>query len=571
MRPCLDRLTRQILPLLFIGTPVCLAADQPVLNELNTVIEEPLVNLPEVEDTSPFRSVSRPRTIAPSGETDELISLVEEAIDSTRRRLLDTDINSPWQIMHGMLALRHQFEIRMDGEISSGLDWISSGPTYEGESWFEKTPYGGRAHPYSRPWAFEGHANQFLAILSMSALPLDHQFQTSEGPITIADMVRHAQKTISSKDEPTWTLWSLSRYLPPDATWRNTQGESWSIERLVSIQTAKPLKGTACGGTHGMFALAHARNVYLRSGKPLRGVWLEAEYKIRRQINTARVQQNSNGMLSSNYFRGREYKRDFNKRMASAGHLLEFLMISLPQDELQQRWVRRAIRATAQDLLRNRKAEVRCSPLYHAVNALNIYLDRVKPQQPTQIAENADDDSDLKPVDDRTSTALKSVPATRISDGKPLMAEADSSAAETADAVNAKEQAGPAEETAEATEPLITAAAPKTSVTDVEAAATPEGETDETAPLIVPAPKADDETNESSDAETAASAEAETVAETTPPEAAQADAAATANAKPSPEAPLESQPAEADSSDEDDAAVEESDESEPASESESTE
>jgi len=236
-------------------------------------------------------------------------------------------------------------------------------------------------------------------------------------------MVEHAQKTISTKDEPTWTLWALSRYLPSDATWRNTSGENWSIERLVSIQTAKPLKGTACGGTHGLFALAHARNVYLRTGKPLRGVWLEAEYKIRKHINTARVQQNSNGMLSSNYFRGREYKQDFNKRMASAGHILEFLMIALPQDELQQAWVRRAIHTVAQDLIQNRKAEVRCSPLYHAVNGLNIYLDRVKINQPAEIASNDDTAGQLKPVDEKTARSLKSIPVTRISNPKTVMTE----------------------------------------------------------------------------------------------------------------------------------------------------
>ena len=423
MRPLLDCVTRQILPSFFFCFSICVGADSPVLNELNSVLEEPLINLPEVGSASPFRSASRHRNLVPSAEQDKLIEVVEDAVGSARRRLLATDINTPWQIMHGLLALRHDFQVKQNGEIISGLDWVSSGPMYEGEPWFERTQYGGRAHPYSRPWAFEGHANQFLAVLSMSGLPLSHQFQTPRGPITIADMVEHAQKTVSTRDEPTWTLWALSRYLPADATWRNTSGETWSIERLVSIQTAKPLKGSACGGSHGLFALAHARNVYLRTGTPLRGVWLEAEYKIRKHINTARVQQNSNGMLSSNYFRGREYKQDFNKRMASAGHILEFLMLALPQDELQQAWVRRAIYTAAQDLIQNRKAEVRCSPLYHAVNGLNIYLDRVKTNQPAQIAGNDGTDGQLKPVDDKTASGLKSVPVTRISKAKPVMTD----------------------------------------------------------------------------------------------------------------------------------------------------
>lgn len=520
MRPRLDRLTRQILPLIIFGTPVCFAGDQPVLNELNTVHEEPLINLPEVDAPSPFRSISKPRSVRPSGKQNDLTELVREAVDSTRRRLLSTDINSPWQIMHGLLALRRDFEIRHDGEITSGLDWVSAGPRYENEPWFEKTPYGGRAHPYSRPWAFEGHANQFLAVLSMSALPLDHQFQTPTGPITIADMIRHAQKTINSKDEPTWTLWSLSRYLPPDAAWRNTAGENWSIERLVSIQTAKPLKGSACGGTHGMFALAHARNVYLRSGKPLRGVWLEAEYKIRRQINTARAQQNSNGMLSSNYFRGREYKRDFNKRMASAGHLLEFLMISLPQDELEMPWVQRAIRATAQDLLNNRKAEVRCSPLYHAVNALNIYLDRVETQAPAQLADT-DEDTQLKPVDDRATTGLKSIPAASISDSQPVMTEARPSAAKKA---TVAEPIGVVENTeAAATAESDTAA----TESEGEPLQAKDGNGPTLAPLILPAQPTDssEATEPTKDSKSAAAASSESASETETEENADTDTA----------------------------------------------
>lgn len=422
--PDTDRL-RRFLPLLVFCLPAAVGDETPVPNELNSAVEEPLIYLPEDGADSPFRSISRPRPITSISDDAALIKLAEDAVDSTKRRLLTVETNSPWQIMHGLLALRREFQLKKGDEVISGLDWVSSGPSYEGEAWFERTPHGGRAHPYSRPWAFEGHANQFLAILSMSALPVDHQFQTPTGPITIADMVEHAQKVVSTKDEPTWTLWALSRYLPSDAAWTNVQGEPWSIERLMAIQTAKPLKGTACGGTHGLFAIAHARNVYLRSGHPLRGVWLDAEYKIRRHINIARVQQNSNGMLSSNFFRGRDYKQDFNKRMASAGHILEFLMIALPQDELKEPWVRRAIKATSEDLLRNRKAFVKCSPLYHAVNGLNIYLDRVRPASEAVALKG--EESELTSVDTEAATELKRVPGTNISETKVVMKEQASS------------------------------------------------------------------------------------------------------------------------------------------------
>ncbi|GAB5443296.1 MAG: hypothetical protein Fues2KO_36450 [Fuerstiella sp.] len=396
--------------------------EEPVLNELGTRDEEPRIALPEHRAQTPFTTVSQTRRKA---SQDPLVSLCQQAVDTTTRRMLSTDQHTPWQMMHALLGLREDFQLLHNGQPVSGLKWISEGQVFTNEHWFEKTQHGGRAHPYSVPYAFEGHANQFLAILSMCGLGLDEEFGTADGTITMRDMINHAQMTLSEKDEPTWTLWALSRYLPPTATWRNAQGELWSIERLVQIQTAKPMRGAPCGGTHGLFALAHARNVYLRQGKPLRGVWLMAERKIRQHIYTARMQQNSNGTLSSNFFRGRQYDRDFNKRMASAGHILEFLMIALPQKELNQRWVRRAIEATARDLLNNRKAFVKCSPLYHSVNALNIYLDRVNPRVPTE-----DPSEELAATTEPTRTAqrpqpadsttpgLKSVPATSISQSR---------------------------------------------------------------------------------------------------------------------------------------------------------
>ncbi len=362
-------------------------------NELNSPIDEPLVILDEHSSNAVMRAT--PQHIQQA--KDPLMKLVYETREAQRRRLLSTDEHTPWQIMHGMLALREEFLIRHNGQPVNCLEWIQAGPTFENESWFEKTQVRvltgrgsnnyemmtvGRGHPYNKPYAFEGHINQFVAILSMSGVPLESQFNTPQGPVSMHDMLTYAKMTVNEKEEVTWTLWALSRYLPSDAEWINAQGEKWSIERLVKIEVGKSLQGAPCGGTHGLFALAHARNVYLRSGKPLVGVWLEAEHKIRRYIQTARMQQNGNGTLSSNYFRGREYKQDFDKRMASSGHLLEFLMMALPSQELNAPWVRRAIEATSNDLMINRKSFVSCSPLYHATSALSIYLDRVTAAAP---------------------------------------------------------------------------------------------------------------------------------------------------------------------------------------------
>ena len=422
---------RQILPLLAAISIVSGSAglgEEPFSNELGAKSpkDEPQVILLE----SPQKVPIRPASGAVLESTDPLVKLVYETREITRQRLLNTTDHTPWQMMHGLLGLRQDFLINHNGQTINGLEWIQTGPMFRNEPWFQKTSHGGRAHPFNHPYWFEGHINQSLAILAMCNLPLETEFGTPQGPITMRDMLKNAQMTANAKEEVTWTLWALATYLPSDAEWINEKGERWSIERLVLLETGKQVGGptSPCGGTHGLFALARARNVYLKTGKPLRGVWALADEKIKRYIRTIQTQLNPDGSLSSNFYRGREYKKDFDKRMASMGHLLEFLMVALPQERLKEPWVRRAVETTANDLKNNRKAYVSCSPLYHATDALTIYLERVLPQQQAiaqqpQNTKAISNSQQVPAVSATTTTTSEAVPTTKTPDasGTPVV------------------------------------------------------------------------------------------------------------------------------------------------------
>lgn len=335
------------------------------------------LNLPAQTPKTSTPSVGS-QEAAETAQTDPLLVDVENAVRISSRRYLTGNVHTPWQIIHGVLALRNEFLIKVDDGKSSALKWMAQGQSYRGEPWFQVTEHGGRAHVYSEAYAFEGHPNQFLAILSVSDLPLDHKFEADGGVITIADMVKHAQAEVNAQEEITWTLWALSHYLPPDAQWTNRFGERWSVERLVRIQTDADVHDEACGGTHGMFALSRARNSYARHGAALRGVWMEADQKIQRYIAEARSYQNSDGSFSNAFFQGREYAGDFETRIASSGHTLEFLVEALPQQRLKEQWFRNGVAAMARDLIEHRRESVKCGPLYHAVSGLVIYRNRMR-------------------------------------------------------------------------------------------------------------------------------------------------------------------------------------------------
>lgn len=314
------------------------------------------------------------------GDIDPLLEQVEAAIDITTRRYLSGDVHTPWQIMHGLLALKKDYMIKVDGQKVSAMEWISQNPTYKGDHWFEKTEHGGRAHPYSTAFAFEGHANQFLAIMALAGLPDDHELQVADGgTITVADIINNSKMEINARDEPTWTLWALAHYLGPDARWRNKDGELWSVEQLVRNQSYADLNSAACGGSHGLFALSYARNAYLKKHDRLRGIWLEADQRIQQHIETARAYQNSDGSFSNTYFKGRSHSEEFEKRIASSGHTLEFLMTALSEKQLEQPWVRRGVESVATDLLTNSTTPAECGALYHALHGLIIYRDRIAP------------------------------------------------------------------------------------------------------------------------------------------------------------------------------------------------
>lgn len=317
-------------------------------------------------------------SVVGQAQQDELLQLVNSAIDITSRRYLSGDVHTPWQLMHGLLALRRDFTIKVDGEKVNGLQWLTDGRLHNGLPLVEHSPYGGRFHPFTEPYAFEGHPNQFLAILTMSDLSADFEFKTNvSGTVTIEDMLRNAQMEVNDREEITWTLWALSRYLPIDSQWTNKVGEPWSIERLVQIQTYASPNDAACGGTHGLFALSLARNAALANGQPLRGIWFEADQKIRSYVAQAKSLQNSDGSLSAKYFAGPGYSPEFGKRLATSGHVLEFLMVGARDADLESEWLRNAIRSVAKDLIDHRRTAADCGPLYHALHALVLYQQRM--------------------------------------------------------------------------------------------------------------------------------------------------------------------------------------------------
>ncbi|WP_150106031.1 hypothetical protein [Rubinisphaera brasiliensis] len=328
-----------------------------------------------------FGSIPSPKMVQKTRQprNQDLLALVEEAIEISGRRYLIANEHSPWQIYHGLNAFRRDFKLELNGQLVSAVDWLSTtNPQFRESPWFEKTVHGGRAHRYTVPYHFEGHPNQSLALMVMCNLPLDHQFAVDDGTITVADIVNNAKVTLNPREEQTWTLWFLTHYLDSDETWMTRYGETWSIERLVQDQIQTQVTKAACGGTHNLYALAAARNNHLRNGGSLRGVWMQADYKLKRYMVAARSLQRRDGSFPTMYFRGYGNPKTFSEQIASSGHMMEWLMVAADDKQIDDEWIERGIRYIAQKLVDHRDESAECGPLYHAVSALMLYRDRAQ-------------------------------------------------------------------------------------------------------------------------------------------------------------------------------------------------
>ena len=353
-------------------------------------------------------------------QSDPFTEWLDRAIEITSKRTLTANAHSPWQIFHNILAMRQDTVLRLGDQKVNAIEWLSkTEPQFDKQPWLLLTKHGAKFHSYTRIYAFEGHPSQFLALLSHSNLPMDYPFHVQGKVVTLNDLVNNSMKEVNTAEEVTWVLWALQHFLKPDAVWVNQLNETWSIERLVQMETSAPVVGAPCGGNHRLYALTRARDKYLASGGQLRGVWYLADQKIKQHIEIARSLQNSDGSFSNEFYKGPGHTTDVNKRFNTSGHTMEFLSASLPKERLNETWVRNAVWMLSRELILNRDTKIDCGPLFHSLNALILYRERIRQNVSTPVdAEPQESLAEQKPVENQNPLPMLDTTPKEIA--KPL-------------------------------------------------------------------------------------------------------------------------------------------------------
>lgn len=353
-------------------------------------IESPMTETPEAakpdesDDMSPPEAPDEnPEKKSEDDQPSSPLTPEEEALrDKVRRCLMlhyhdpiTTSDHTPWGVMHVLIAYGVDTEIIAGNRRVSAIGWLC----YNGSCRGMKMLYVENGKPRVRIGpGVQGHPGQFLAMLAQSRVRTDYPIKIDGRDFTVADLIESEKETCRAKTELTFKLIAMAHYLKPDATWKSDIGEEWNIPRLIKEELAQPVVGAACGGTHRMTGHSYAVNKLKKAGLPFEGQWLRGQKFVEAYHDYIFRLQNQDGSFSSNWFAGRGDWGDDKRVVETTGHMLEWLVCSLPKEQLNDPRVVKAVERLTDALMDGRKNRVQypVGPRGHGLHALAMYNER---------------------------------------------------------------------------------------------------------------------------------------------------------------------------------------------------
>ena len=330
--------------------------------------------------SNPYASKKPIGSLPPkSARLQRLRVRIAQTLATYQRRPMNTSHHSPWEIMHGFVGFGIPTKIRVGGprgELVNAIGWMNSGGRCRGQVMLTLRD--------ERPHALygvglQGHSAQYLAILAQCRVSAKSPLLLGGKNFTVADLIEDEKLNCRSGTELTFALIGLAHYLPTDAVWRSSDGEMWSLERLMEEELRQPIRTAPCGGTHRLFSLAYGCQRRLKATGRLDGVYQRANTYVREyQYLTLRRLQNRDGSFSTEWFKYPDNREDdIDRKVQTTGHILEWLVASLDQEKLYENRIIAATEFIATALAREPGRNWKDGPLGHALHAMSIYQERV--------------------------------------------------------------------------------------------------------------------------------------------------------------------------------------------------
>lgn len=372
-------------PAILTGAFTFAAEEEPTAGDEPTVVEKLL------EESDPAAVEPEPQPEL-SPEMATLRDGVRRALALIARQPFNTRDNTPDNVIELCLAYGVEANVRNGGSSSQSINAIGCLAWNYPCAGYRLLSTGEGRVMARFGYALQSRPAQFLAVLAQSAVPVDYEVQVGEFRGTVADLVEFEKRNVRSDTDLSATLIGLTRYLKDEPSWENDLQEAWSIQRLIREELARSPDRGKSDVTDRLMGLSYAVDRRIKRELPLDGEFLTAQQHLAQYHDFTIDLQNSDGTWHPDFFAHRGPSRDTNGLLRSTGHILEWLVFSLPDDRLEDPRVVRSVAYLTKRLgnQRTRWNVTSTTPrdfraLMHATHALRIYDHRVfKPLDPKE-------------------------------------------------------------------------------------------------------------------------------------------------------------------------------------------
>ena len=313
-------------------------------------------------------------TAGRSPQESQRKQLLEKCLAIYYTRQVDAEVLRPWSIMHGLIGYGEETLIIYRGRRLNATEYLCANGIGDDRRilWVDQGQLKTRVGP-----GVQGHEAQLLAMLAQADVPADRPLVVEGQSFQVQDLIETEMKSCRSDSELTFRLLSLSHYLDSEETWENESGEEWSLNRLLREELTQPVNEGACGGTHRLMALSYALRQRRSEGRPIEGDWYRAQKFIDDFQEYTWHFQHTDGSFSTGWFKEKTFAGDVEKKLYSTGHILEWLVFSLPEQELQSPRVTQAVDFILNLMLAAPNYDLAVGPRGHALHALRMYQEKV--------------------------------------------------------------------------------------------------------------------------------------------------------------------------------------------------
>ncbi|GHT44373.1 hypothetical protein FACS189454_01530 [Planctomycetales bacterium] len=200
----------------------------------------------------------------------------------------------------------------------------------------------------SRVIAKVGHGYQqrpgsLLALMAMSNIMPNYEIKVGGGTYTITNLIESEKAFVASGQNLSLELVALSFYGKTKDQWKNDLGATWSIEKMVTEELNRSIDQGTSEATDWLLGLTAAVKLYEEEKKPIRGPMALAKKQIKTYQDFVLSVQNDTHLWHPKFFLYKGTNPDAYETLFSSGHILRWLMMSLPDKELNNPQVVKAV------------------------------------------------------------------------------------------------------------------------------------------------------------------------------------------------------------------------------------